>query len=141
MKYDYLVVGAGLYGAVFAHEAKKTGKSVLVIDKRPYIAGNVYTGPVEGIQVHKYSNIRHTTADAGYKYAAEETTNWEGNTIYPKANYLNNYTFTEHNYFALFDIAVGGSFVGGENDKTKVPVNEDFEAQFDIDWIKISKIK
>ena len=96
---------------------------------------------VDGIQVHKYSNIRHTTADAGYKYAAEETTNWEGNTIYPKANYLNNYTFTEHNYFALFDIAVGGSFVGGENDKTKVPVNEDFEAQFDIDWIKISKIK
>ena len=42
MKYDYLVVGAGLYGAVFAHEAKKAGKSVLVIDKRPNIAGNVY---------------------------------------------------------------------------------------------------
>ena len=96
---------------------------------------------VDGIQVHKYSNIRHTTADAGYKYAAETTTNWEGNTIYPKANYLNNYTFTEHNYFALFDIAVGGSFVGGENDKTKVPAIEGFEAQFDIDWIKISKIK
>ena len=54
MKYDYLVVGAGLYGAVFAHEAKKAGKSVLVIDKRPNIAGNVYTEAVEGIQVHKY---------------------------------------------------------------------------------------
>ena len=53
MKYDYLVVGAGLYGAVFAHEAKKAGKSVLVIDKRPNIAGNVYREAVEGIQVHR----------------------------------------------------------------------------------------
>ena len=43
MKYDYLVVGAGLYGATFAHEAKKAGKSVLVIDKRNHIAGNIYT--------------------------------------------------------------------------------------------------
>ena len=51
--YDYLVVGAGLYGAVFAHEAKKAGKSVLVIDKRPNIAGNVYTEETEGINVHK----------------------------------------------------------------------------------------
>lgn len=96
---------------------------------------------VDDIQVHKYSNIRHTTADGGYKYAAETTTDWEGKTIYPKANYLKNYTFTENNYFAQFDIAVGGSFVGGENDKNKVPANEGFEAQFDIDWIKISKIK
>ena len=47
MKYDYLVVGAGLYGAVFAHEAKSKGKSVLVIDKRDHIAGNVYTEEVK----------------------------------------------------------------------------------------------
>lgn len=53
-KYDYLVVGSGLYGAVFAREAKKAGKSVLVIDKRPNIAGNVYTEDVEKIHVHKY---------------------------------------------------------------------------------------
>lgn len=52
--YDYLVVGAGLYGAVFAQKAKEAGKSVLVIDKRPNIAGNVYTEDVEGIHVHKY---------------------------------------------------------------------------------------
>ena len=44
--YDYLIVGAGLYGAVFAHEAKKAGKEVLVIDRRPNIAGNVYTEPM-----------------------------------------------------------------------------------------------
>ena len=49
MKYDYLVVGAGLYGSIFAHEAKKAGKSVLVIDKRPQIGGNVYTEEIEGI--------------------------------------------------------------------------------------------
>ena len=49
-KYDYLVVGAGLYGAVFAHEARKAGKSVMVIDRRPNIAGNVYTEDVEGIR-------------------------------------------------------------------------------------------
>ena len=53
MKYDYLIVGAGLYGAVFAHEAKKAGKKVLVIDRRDHIAGNVYTEEVEDIHVHK----------------------------------------------------------------------------------------
>ena len=52
--YDYLVVGAGLYGAVFANQAKAQGKSVLVIDKRPNIAGNVFTEKIEGINVHKY---------------------------------------------------------------------------------------
>lgn len=53
MKYDYLVVGAGLYGSVFAHEAATRGKRVLVVDKRPNIAGNVYTEDIEGIHVHK----------------------------------------------------------------------------------------
>ena len=53
-KYDYLVVGSGLYGAIFAHEAKVHGKSVLVVDKRPNIAGNIYTENIEGINVHKY---------------------------------------------------------------------------------------
>lgn len=50
--YDYLVVGAGLYGAVFTREAIKAGKKVLVIDKREHIGGNIYTEEVEGIQVH-----------------------------------------------------------------------------------------
>ena len=59
--YDYLVVGAGLYGAVFAHEALKKGKRVLVIDKRPNIAGNIYTEEIEKINVHKYgAHIFHT---------------------------------------------------------------------------------
>lgn len=48
-KFDYLVVGSGLYGSIFAHEAKAHGKSVLVVDKRPNIAGNIYTENIEGI--------------------------------------------------------------------------------------------
>lgn len=60
-KYDYLIVGAGLYGATFARQMKESGKKVLVIDKRPNIGGNVYTENVEGINVHKYgAHIFHT---------------------------------------------------------------------------------
>ncbi len=105
------------------------------------VTDEAITWYVDDVQVHRYANIKHSTSDRGYKYAAESTVNSAGNTIYPKANYFNNYTFIDHNYFAIFDIAVGGSFVGGENDKAKVPATEGFNAQFDIDWIKISKIK
>ena len=52
-KYDYLIVGAGLFGAVFAHEATRCGKTCLVIDRRDHIGGNIYTEEVEGIQVHR----------------------------------------------------------------------------------------
>ena len=62
MKYDYLIVGAGLYGAVMAHELHKHGKKCLVIDKRDHIAGNIYCENIEGIQVHKYgAHIFHTS--------------------------------------------------------------------------------
>ena len=68
-KYDYLVVGAGLFGAVFAHEVKAAGKKVLVIDRRPQIAGNVYTEDVEGIHVHKYgAHIFHTNDKNVWEY-------------------------------------------------------------------------
>jgi UDP-galactopyranose mutase len=66
-KYDYLVVGSGLYGAVFAHEARKAGKSVLVIDKRPNIAGNVYTEDINMVHIYsiqitkKYGIILHSS--------------------------------------------------------------------------------
>ena len=60
-KYDFLIVGAGLYGAVFAHEAKKRGKKCLILEKRNHIAGNIYTDKVEDINVHKYgAHIFHT---------------------------------------------------------------------------------
>ena len=62
MHYQYLVVGAGLYGAVFAHEMEKRGKDCLVIEKRDHIAGNIYTKEVNGIQVHEYgAHIFHTS--------------------------------------------------------------------------------
>ena len=62
MQYDYLIVGAGLYGAVFAHEMKRQGRQVLVIDRRKHIAGNIYTEQILNIQVHKYgAHIFHTS--------------------------------------------------------------------------------
>ena len=65
MKYDYLIVGSGLYGSIFAHEAKSKGKSVLVVDKRPNIAGNVYTEKQEGINVHMYGATYSTPMTRG----------------------------------------------------------------------------
>lgn len=69
MNYDYLIVGAGLFGSVFAHEAKAAGKRVLVIDKRPHIAGNVYCRDVKGIHVHEYgAHIFHTNNKEVWDY-------------------------------------------------------------------------
>lgn len=66
---DYLIVGAGLYGAVFAHESRKRGKSVLVVDRRPHIAGNAYTEEHNGINVHKYgAHIFHTNDRSVWEY-------------------------------------------------------------------------
>ena len=100
-KYDYLVVGVGLYGAVFAHEARKAGKSVRVIDRRPNIAGNVYTEDVEGIHVHKYgAHIFHTNDTEVWNYVQQFAT-FNRFTNSPVANYhgelyslpFNMYTF------------------------------------------------
>ena len=69
MKYDYLIVGAGLFGSVFAREMTDMGKKCLVIDKRPHIAGNIYCENIEGINVHKYgAHIFHTNNDAVWEY-------------------------------------------------------------------------
>lgn len=68
-KYDYLVVGAGLFGSIFAYEAKKRGKKCLVIDKRNHIAGNIYTKNLEGINVHEYgAHIFHTSNKKVWDY-------------------------------------------------------------------------
>ncbi len=69
MKYDYLIVGAGLFGAVFAHEATARGRKCLVIDRRDHIAGNAYTESIEGINVHKYgAHIFHTSNKEVWDY-------------------------------------------------------------------------
>ena len=69
MKYDYLIVGAGLFGSVFAQQAKACGKNVLIVEKREHIAGNIYTKEVEGIQVHQYgAHIFHTNDRRVWEY-------------------------------------------------------------------------
>lgn len=103
MKYNYLIVGAGLFGAVFAREAVKAGKTVLVVDKRPHIAGNVYTEDVEGIHVHKYgAHIFHTNNRTVWNYV-NQFAEFNRFTNSPVANYhgelyslpFNMYTFNK----------------------------------------------
>ncbi len=103
MKYDYLIVGSGLYGAIFAHEAKAKGKSVLVVDKRPNIAGNVYTEKQEGINVHMYgAHIFHTNDKRVWNYITQFA-EFNRFTNSPVANYkgelysmpFNMYTFNK----------------------------------------------
>ena len=101
--YDFLIVGAGLYGAVFAREAAKRGKTSLVIDRRPHIAGNVYTEKTEGINVHKYgAHIFHTNNKEVWDYL-QQFASFNRFTNSPVANYkgelyslpFNMYTFNK----------------------------------------------
>ena len=101
--YDYLIVGSGLYAATFAREAKNRGKSILVIDKRPNIAGNVYTEKVEEINVHKYgAHIFHTNNKQVWEYV-NQFSEFNRFTNSPVANYkgelysmpFNMYTFNK----------------------------------------------
>lgn len=101
--YDYLVVGAGLYGAVFAQEAQRQGKKVLVIEKRPHIGGNIYTETVENIPVHKYgAHIFHTNDKTVWNYITRFA-EFNRFTNSPVANYhgelyslpFNMYTFNK----------------------------------------------
>ena len=101
--FDYLVVGSGLYGAIFACEANKKGKKVLVVDKRPNIGGNIYTEKIEGINVHKYgAHIFHTNNKKVWEYVNKYAT-FNRFTNSPVANYkgelfslpFNMYTFNK----------------------------------------------
>lgn len=103
MRYDYLIVGAGLFGAVFAQQAKAQGKTVLVIDKRNHIAGNIYTEKVEGINCHKYgAHIFHTNNEKVWNYL-QQFAIFNRFTNSPVANYkgelyslpFNMYTFNQ----------------------------------------------
>lgn len=103
MKYDYLIIGAGLYGAVFAREMTDTGKHVFVIDKRDHIGGNVYTEDTDGIHVHKYgAHIFHTNNQRVWEYV-NRFAEFNRFTNSPVANYkgdlyslpFNMYTFNK----------------------------------------------
>jgi len=103
MNYNYLIIGSGLYGATIAQQAKKAGKSVLVIDKRPNVGGNIYTEKVEGINVHKYgAHIFHTNNKEVWDYVTSFV-DFNRFTNSPVANYkgelysmpFNMYTFNK----------------------------------------------
>ncbi|MGN0308292.1 MAG: UDP-galactopyranose mutase [Lachnospiraceae bacterium] len=107
MQFDYLVVGAGLFGAVFAHEAKKKGKKVLVIDKRNHIGGNIYTREVEGIQVHQYgAHIFHTSNRRVWEYV-NQFAEFNRYTNSPVARYkdeLYNLPFNMNTFFQMWGV-------------------------------------
>ena len=107
MKYDYLVVGSGLYGAVFAHEAKKKGKTCLVIDKRPHIGGNIYCENIEGINVHKYgAHIFHTSNKQVWDYINQfaEFNNYINSPVAIYKDELYNLPFNMNTFSKMWNI-------------------------------------
>ena len=107
MMYDYLVVGAGLYGAVFVREAIKAGKKVLVIDKREHIGGNIYTEEVEGIQVHRYgAHIFHTSNKKVWEYIQQfaEFNNYVNSPIANYKGEIYNMPFNMNTFSKMWNI-------------------------------------
>ena len=105
--YDYLVVGAGLYGAVFVREAIKAGKKVLVIDKREHIGGNIYTEEVEGIQVHRYgAHIFHTSNKKVWEYIQQfaEFNNYVNSPIANYKGEIYNMPFNMNTFSKMWNI-------------------------------------
>ncbi|KIQ18713.1 UDP-galactopyranose mutase [Flavobacterium sp. MEB061] len=106
-EYDFLIVGAGLYGAIFAHEATKRGKSCLVIDKRDHIAGNIFCENIEGINVHKYgAHIFHTSNKIIWDYV-NSFVEFNRYTNSPIANYkgeLYNLPFNMNTFYQLWKV-------------------------------------
>lgn len=107
MKYNYLIVGAGLFGSVFAHEAKKKGKTCLVIDKRDHIAGNIYCEEIEGINVHKYgAHIFHTSNKKVWEYINQfaEFNNYINSPIAVYKDELYNLPFNMNTFSKMWNI-------------------------------------
>lgn len=107
MKYDYLVVGSGLFGAIFAYEANKRGKKCLVIDKREHVAGNIYTENIDGINVHKYgAHIFHTSNKDVWDYI-QQFAEFNRYTNSPVARYkdeLYNLPFNLNTFSRMFNL-------------------------------------
>ncbi|MBE6499006.1 MAG: UDP-galactopyranose mutase [Methanobrevibacter thaueri] len=107
MEYDYLIVGAGLFGAVFAHEMTKCGKKCLIIEKRNHIGGNIYTEESEGINVHKYgAHIFHTNNKPVWEYI-NQFAEFNRYTNSPVANYngeLYNLPFNMNTFYQMWGV-------------------------------------
>lgn len=107
MKYDYLIVGAGLFGATFANEARKKGKTCIVIDKRSHIAGNIYCAEEEGILIHRYgAHIFHTSDEKVWKYVNQYVTfnNFINSPIAVYKDELYNLPFNMNTFSKMWDI-------------------------------------
>ena len=106
-EYDYLIVGSGLFGAVFAHEMTKHGKKCLILEKRSHIAGNVYTREIESIQVHEYgAHIFHTSNKKIWDYV-NNFAEFNRYTNSPLANYkgkLYNLPFNMNTFYQLWGV-------------------------------------
>ena len=107
MKYDYLIVGSGLFGATFAHLAHRQGKKCMMIDKRPHLGGNVYTENIEGINVHKYgAHIFHTSNKEVWKFV-NSIVEFNRYTNSPIANYkgtLYNLPFNMNTFYQMWGV-------------------------------------
>ncbi|MBP3266079.1 MAG: UDP-galactopyranose mutase [Clostridiales bacterium] len=108
MRYDYLIVGAGLFGSVFAQRAKQAGKKCLVIDKREHIAGNVYSSEEHGIHVHKYgAHIFHTSDKRVWDYVQEfaEFNNFVNSPVAKYGDELYNLPFNMNTFSKMWNIS------------------------------------
>lgn len=108
MKYDYLIVGAGLFGAVFAREAMNRGKTCLVLDRRDHIGGNIYTEKVEDIQVHRYgAHIFHTSDKKVWDYINQyaEFNNYINSPVAVYKNELYNLPFNMNTFSRMWNIS------------------------------------
>ena len=135
MKYDYLVVGAGLFGAVFAHEMTKNGKKCLVIEKRNHIAGNAYTELNENINVHKYgAHIFHTNNKEVWQYI-NQFDEFNRFTNSPVANYkgeLYNLPFNMNTFYQMWGVktpAEAKTKIKEQKTEAKIENNKNLEAQ------------
>ena len=107
MKYDYLIVGTGLFGAIFAYEANKRGKKCLVIDKREHVGGNIYTEKIEEINVHKYgAHIFHTSDEEVWKYINQfvEFNRYTNSPVAVYKNELYNLPFNMNTFNKLWGV-------------------------------------
>lgn len=107
MKYDYLIVGAGLYGAVFAREMKQKGASCAVIDRRSHIAGNIYTEKKNGIHVHRYgAHIFHTSDKEVWEYVQQfaEFNNYINSPVARYGEELYNLPFNMNTFSRMWGI-------------------------------------
>ena len=118
--YDYLIVGAGLFGAVFAYKARQQGKKCLVIDRRPHLGGNIYCEKIEGINVHKYgAHIFHTSNKEVWDFV-NSIVEFNRYTNSPVANYkgkLYNLPFNMNTFYQMWGVTTPAEAVAKLNEQ------------------------